>query len=143
MLTELKTAGIQYVIVHKVDRLARNRADDVAIHLAIQKAGAVLVSATENIDETPSGMLVHGIMSFIAEFYSLNLANDVSNGLGQKARGGGTPGRAPIGYLNVRASNADGEVRTVAPDRHERHLSGLPSSSTQAATARVSGCRRS
>ena len=44
-----------YCIVHKVDRLARNRADDVTIHLALKDAGVTLVSATENIDETPSG----------------------------------------------------------------------------------------
>jgi hypothetical protein len=55
---------VRYVIVHKVDRLARNRVDDVAINLAIQQAGASLVSCTENIDETPSGILLHGIMSF-------------------------------------------------------------------------------
>ncbi|WP_331715782.1 recombinase family protein [Tessaracoccus coleopterorum] len=42
-----------YCIVHKVDRLARNRADDVTIHLALKDAGVTLVSATENIDETP------------------------------------------------------------------------------------------
>lgn len=40
-----------YVLVHKVDRLARNRVDDVEITMAIKKAGAPLVSATENIDE--------------------------------------------------------------------------------------------
>ena len=66
-----------YCIVHKVDRLARNRADDVTIHLALKDAGVTLVSATENIDETPSGMLLHGIMSSIAEFYSRNLATEV------------------------------------------------------------------
>jgi len=44
-----------YCIVHKVDRLARNRADDVTIRLALKDAGVTLVSATENIDETPSG----------------------------------------------------------------------------------------
>ena len=58
------------MIVHKIDRLARNRADDVEITLAIKAAGATLVSCSENIDETPSGMLLHGIMSSIAEFYS-------------------------------------------------------------------------
>src|SRR5690625_6951161 len=89
-----------YCIVHKVDRLARNRADDVTIHLALKDAGVMLVSATENIDETPSGMLLHGIMSTIAEFYSRNLANEVSKGMSQKAMTGGTNGKAPIGYLN-------------------------------------------
>ena len=32
MLRELKVKRIDYVIVHKIDRLARNRADDVAIN---------------------------------------------------------------------------------------------------------------
>lgn len=49
-----------YCIVHKVDRLARNRADDVTIHLALKDAGVTLVSATENIDETPSGVFASG-----------------------------------------------------------------------------------
>ena len=46
---------VNYCIVHKVDRLARNRADDVTIHLALRDVGVMLVSASENIDETPSG----------------------------------------------------------------------------------------
>ena len=40
MLDRLTTErDIDLVIVHKVDRLARNRADDVEINLAIRKAG--------------------------------------------------------------------------------------------------------
>jgi len=70
LLKRLEERDITHVIVHKVDRLARNRADDVAIVMKIRGAGAHLVSVTENIDETPSGLLMHGIMSSIAEFYS-------------------------------------------------------------------------
>ena len=102
MLEYVKTRRVQYCIIHKLDRLARNRADDVQIHLALQKAGVMLVSATESIDETPSGILVHGIMATIAEFYSQNLAAEVSKGMAQKAASGGTNGRAPIGYINIR-----------------------------------------
>ena len=97
MLEYIATHQVSYCIVHKVDRLARNRADDVAIHLALRDAGVMLVSASENIDETPSGMLLHGIMSSIAEFYSRNLATETVKGLTQKAAQGGTPNRAPIG----------------------------------------------
>jgi hypothetical protein len=86
MIEYVKTHQVAYCIVHKVDRLARNRADDVAIHLALKDAGVMLVSATENIDETPSGMLLHGIMSTIAEFYSRNLANEVAKGMTRKPR---------------------------------------------------------
>ncbi len=117
MLNYIREHKVDYVIVHKVDRLARNRADDVEISLAIKQAGAELVSATENIDETPNGMLLHGIMSAIAEYYSRNLAVEVTKGMTQKAKIGGTPGKAPLGYLNVRKINAHGaDVRTVEVD---------------------------
>lgn len=117
MLEFVARHHITYCIVHKVDRLARNRADDVAIHLALKQAGVVLVSATENIDETPSGMLLHGIMSTIAEFYSRNLATEVVKGMTQKAKTGGTPTKAPIGYINVQVRDHDGRrVRTVETD---------------------------
>ncbi len=107
---------VKYVIVHKVDRLARNRADDVAINLALKQAGAELVSVSENIDQTPSGLLLHGIMSSIAEFYSRNLATEIIKGSVQKAKNGGTPTRVPLGYRNVRRIENGYEVRTVEVD---------------------------
>jgi site-specific DNA recombinase len=122
MLRFLSDRPCDFVIVHKIDRLARNRVDDVEINVAIQKAGAKLVSVTENIDETPSGMLMHGIMSSIAEFYSRNLATETHKGMLQKAKNGGTPGMVPFGYLNVRRRTEDGrEMRTVVldPERAE------------------------
>lgn len=117
MLKYVREHRIAYCIVHKVDRLARNRSDDVAIHLALREAGVILVSATESIDETPSGMLLHGIMSSIAEFYSRNLATEVVKGLSQKAASGGTPGKAPVGYLNTRRFDEQRrEIRCVELD---------------------------
>ena len=124
MLAYLKEdGGIDYVIVHKLDRLARNRADDVEINRAFEKAGVRLVSTSENIDQTPGGMLLHGIMSSIAEFYSRNLANEVMKGMGEKARNGGTLGKAPLGYINVRARDENGrEIRTVELDEERAPL---------------------
>jgi site-specific DNA recombinase len=117
LLDFIKEDGqIDYVIVHKVDRLARNRADDVAIVMQIRAAGAQLVSVSENIDETPSGLLVHGIMATIAEFYSRNLATEILKGTTQKAKNGGTLARARLGYLNVRETIDGREIRTVALD---------------------------
>ncbi len=116
MLERLKARDIDYVIVHKVDRLARNRIDDVTIGLALRAAGVQLVSVTENIDDTPSGKLLHGIMASIAEFYSGNLAAEILKGTTQKAKAGGTPHLAPVGYLNVREIVDGRERRTVAID---------------------------
>jgi DNA invertase Pin-like site-specific DNA recombinase len=119
MLSFIASEPIACVIVHKVDRLARNRADDVLISLQIEDAGAALVSCSENIDETPSGTLLHGIMSSIAEFYSRNLAQEALKGMTQKAMAGGTAGKAPIGYRNVGTVVNGREARTVEvdPDR--------------------------
>lgn len=117
MLTYLQEHPTDYVIVHKLDRLARSRADDIMITQAIRDSGARLVSSTEGIDTTPNGVLLHGIMASIAEFYSRNLAQEVMKGMRQKVIQGGTPNRAPIGYLNVRRQTDDGrEFRTVVID---------------------------
>ena len=108
---------VDYVIVHKVDRLARNRDDDSDIMRVLRECGVQLVSASESIDDTPAGMLLHGIMSSIAEFYSQNLATEVKKGMGEKIKGGGTVGRAPIGYQNIRLVDDKGrEERTVITD---------------------------
>ena len=116
MLAYIAAERPDYVIVHKVDRLARNRADDVAISLAIEQAGGQLVSVSEGIDDTPSGMMLHGIMSTIAEFYSRNLATETKKGTLQKVEQGGTPFRAPLGYLNVITRVNEREVRTIGLD---------------------------
>jgi site-specific DNA recombinase len=108
--------------VHKIDRLARNRADDVEIQLAIQRAGAQLVSVTESVDGTPSGQLLHAIMAGIAEFYSANLATEILKGSTQKALMGGTPYKAPLGYINVRQMVMGREVRTVEIDPEQAPL---------------------
>ena len=123
MLSYVREHHVDYCIVHKLDRLARSRADDVSIHFALKQAGVTLVSTSENIDETPSGMLMHGIMSSIAEFYSRNLANEVTKGLVQKASIGGTVSRAPLGYRNIHVNDALGRVnRTVEIDTERAHM---------------------
>ncbi|MBF4461756.1 recombinase family protein [Rathayibacter sp. VKM Ac-2878] len=117
MLEYIREHSVDYVVVHKVDRLARNREDDVEIMKQLTAANVALISATESIDQSPSGALLHGIMSSIAEFYSRNLAHEVTKGMTQKVQKRGTPGRAPLGYLNVREFDSDGrESRTVRPD---------------------------
>jgi len=115
-LADSSLPSVDLVIVHKLDRLARDRADDVAILLDIRKAGATLVSVSEQIDETPAGTLMHGIVASFAEFYSKNLSTEAKKGLEEKVRRGGTPGVAPIGYLNVTRRIDGTEVKSVVVD---------------------------
>jgi site-specific DNA recombinase len=95
MLSRIKEQhDVDFVILWKVDRFARDRRDDANMLFEIELAGARLVSATENIDHTPAGRLMHGMLATFAEYYSRNLANEVLKGLTEKAKRGGTPGRS-------------------------------------------------
>jgi site-specific DNA recombinase len=123
MLKRLREqADVDYVIVHKVDRLARNRKDDVEIDLVIRAAGARLVSASENIDDTPHGKLIRNIMADFAQYYSDNLATEAKKGARQKAKFGGTPYRPPIGYLVGRERIEGREIRIVVTDQERAPL---------------------
>ena len=116
MLKELPALGVKYLIVHKVDRLARNRLDDAQLYERLVGMSITLVSATENIDETPAGRLMHGMLATFAEYYSNNLATEIKKGLNQKHLNGGTPFKPPIGYLPKRELVGNQDVRTVIVD---------------------------
>jgi site-specific DNA recombinase len=109
-------SDVEAVVVHKIDRLARNMEDHVAIRALLRRRGVALVSVTENLDETASGRLVEGIHALMAEFYSANLAAEVRKGMGQKAKLGGYPHKAPLGYLNVREPIGGRQVAHIVPD---------------------------
>ena len=112
---------VDYVIVHKLDRLTRNRADDVVLNQRFHELGTRLISTSENIDQTPGGMLLHGIMASISEFYSNNLSSEVKKGMSEKARNGGCIGKAPLGYRNTTTTSngREAHVATIDPDRAE------------------------
>ena len=105
---------IDAIVVHKIDRLARNLEDHVAIKAILTKAGASLVSVVENIEDTASGKLVEGIHAIVAEFYSANLATEVQKGMLEKIKQGGWPHQAPVGYMNVREGTRN--IATVVID---------------------------
>jgi site-specific DNA recombinase len=116
MLAELPALGRGILIVHKVDRLARNRLDDAVLYERLMGMGITLVSASENIDATPAGRLMHGMLATFAEYYSNNLATEIKKGLHQKHKTGGTPFKPPIGYMPVRRIVEGREIRTIALD---------------------------
>jgi site-specific DNA recombinase len=108
---------IDCLIVHKLDRLARNLEDHAAVRAALRKAGVQLHSVTETLEDSASGKLVEGILASIAEFYSANLGQEIRKGMDQKAAQGGWPVRAPFGYRNVRRNGPTrGGESVIEPD---------------------------
>ncbi|WP_416277037.1 recombinase family protein [Nocardia sp. alder85J] len=108
---------VDYVVVYELARFARNRLDDAIVMADLKKRGITLISATEAIDDTPVGQLMHGILAAFNEYRSRKDGADVAFKMGEKARKGGTLGQAPIGYLNVLLQTEDGrKIRTVEID---------------------------
>jgi DNA invertase Pin-like site-specific DNA recombinase len=103
----------QVVLVHKVDRLARNVYDHATIKALLKQHGIRLASVVENIEDTVSGQLVENIMASIAQFYSANLSEEVKKGMRQRAKRGGWNHRPPRGYVLIR--NGDQRAIEVHP----------------------------
>jgi site-specific DNA recombinase len=117
MLERIRTQrDVTYVIVYKLSRMNRNRVDDAFVLTRLRKYKATLISATESIDETPVGQLMHGILAAFNEYRSAEDGSDISYKMAEKAKRGGTLGRAKLGYLNHRERFEGREVRTVIPD---------------------------
>ena len=113
---------VETVVVHQIDRLARNMEDHVAIRALLRRRGVALVSVTENIEETASGRLVEGIHALMAEFYSANLASEIKKGMTQKVKMGGFPHCAPLGYANLREIVGGRQVARIVPDAERAPL---------------------
>ncbi|MDW8802637.1 recombinase family protein [Clostridium sp. A1-XYC3] len=95
-----KDKNFSVILIHKTDRFARNRSDSVIYKTLLQKeCGVEVISITEIFDDSPTGKLLEGMMEVIAEFHSLNLAQEVMKGMKQKAGKGLYVGRTPFGYF--------------------------------------------
>ena len=117
MLKRVRDQGdVDVIIIYQLSRMARNRYDDAIVMADLRKRGVTLVSATEAIDDTPVGQLMHGILATFNEYQSRQSGVDIAYKMGQKARSGGTLGRARLGYLNY-IDHSDGRViRTIIVD---------------------------
>jgi site-specific DNA recombinase len=123
MLAYIKEQGdIDYVIFDSLSRANRNRVEDAMMLMALRAAGVEAVSATEPIDSTPAGQLLHGILASVHEFRVNADGNDIRRKMAFKASIGGTPGRAKIGYLNVHETFEGRRIATIAIDSERAPL---------------------
>lgn len=91
---------VHAVVVYALTRFSRNSADHHAIATLLRGFGVVLRSATEPIDESPSGRLMEGILAAMAQFDNDQRSERVKAGMRAAAQRGRWVTRAPIGYRN-------------------------------------------
>jgi site-specific DNA recombinase len=71
----------------------------------------------EQVDESPAGMLLEGMIEVIDEFYSTNLAQDTLRGMKENAgRGYHNGGVVPIGYQAKTCRDGANEKTRLEPD---------------------------
>ena len=95
-------APFQEILVWKFSRFTRKREHAVAFKSMLRKKGVRVVSITEHADDTPTGKLMEAIIESVDEFYSENLAQEVTRGMREAAsRGFWMNASAPYGYQRV------------------------------------------
>ena len=84
----------------------------------LRRKGVRVVSITEHADDSPTGKLMEAIIESVDEFYSENLAQEVTRGMRESAsRGFWVSSYAPFGYNRVMVQDGPKKRPTLEPDR--------------------------
>ena len=111
MLKKLRRQTDTGLIIHKIDRSARNL-KDWAIVSELPDEGIAVHIATESVDfTTRGGRLTADMLAVIAADYIRNLREEVKKGIRGRLKQGLYPLPAPIGYLD----NGSGKAKTLCP----------------------------
>ena len=95
-------APFKEILVWKFSRFTRKREHAVAFKSMLRRRGIRVVSITEQADDTPTGKLLEAIIESVDDFYSENLAQEVTRGMREAAsRGFWVTSYAPYGYRRV------------------------------------------
>jgi site-specific DNA recombinase len=111
MLKLLRNGKAQGVVIHKIDRSARNLKDWADLGELIDQ-GIEVHFANESLDlQSRSGGLSADIQAVVAADYIRNLREEAKKGIYGRLKQGFYPMRAPIGYLD----NGAGKPKTIDP----------------------------
>ena len=111
MLKALRQHKADGVVIHKIDRSARNFADWAKIG-ELSDTGIDVHFASETLDfRSRGGRLSADIQAVIAADYIRNLREETKKGIRGRLKQGLYPFKAPIGYLD----NGSGKPKTIDP----------------------------
>ena len=87
------------VLVHKLDRFARNRYDSAIYKRELKKHNVQVFSVLENLDDSPESIMMESVLEGMNEYYSQNLARETMKGMRETAyQCKHTGGKPPLGY---------------------------------------------
>lgn len=89
----------QYVLVYKLDRFSRNKFESVIHKKTLRDNGVVILSAMENLTDTPEGRMMETVLEGFNQYFSEELTQKVNRGLKESWRkGNATGGQDIFGY---------------------------------------------
>lgn len=96
-----KPKPFDVILVHKFDRFARNREDSVVYKSLLRsKCGIKVISITEHMEDDKFSIILESMLEAMAEFYSINLSEEVKKGMTEKATRGELQSRPCYGYTS-------------------------------------------
>lgn len=99
MIKDSERCLFDVIVVHKLDRFARDRYDSAFYKRVLKKNGVRLESVLEHLDNSPESIILESVLEGMNEYYSKNLARETRKGLIENAKQGRhTGGRPPYGY---------------------------------------------
>ena len=118
MISDSSKHGFDILLVHKLDRFARNRYDSAVYKRELKKNGVTVYSVLENLDDSPESIIMESVLEGMSEYYSQNLAREVMKGMRETAlQGKHTGGKPPLGYdvdpVTHKLVINEGEAETV------------------------------
>ena len=91
-----------YVLVYKLDRFSRNKYETVIHKKTLRDNGVKVLSAMENIPDTPEGIILESLLEGMNQYYSAELSQKVKRGMNETRRKGNfTGGFLVYGYKVV------------------------------------------
>ena len=99
MIKDSSKKEFDNIIVYKIDRFSRNKYETAKYKKILKDNGVKLLSAMENIPDTPEGIILESLLEGMAEYYSAELSQKVKCGMNEtRLKGNFTGGTIIYGY---------------------------------------------
>jgi site-specific DNA recombinase len=98
MMVDSEKNLFEVVVVHKLDRLARDRYDSAHYKRLLKNNGVRLDSVLEQLDGSPESVILESVLEGMAEYFSKNLSREARKGMLENAKNAmHAGGRPPYG----------------------------------------------
>ena len=102
MIKDSAKKNWDYVLVYKLDRFSRNKYETVIHKKTLRDNGVKVLSAMENIPDTPEGIILESLLEGMNQYYSAELSQKVKRGMNEtRQKGNFTGGYLVYGYKVV------------------------------------------